>query len=533
MRLLSVVAKYCGSTVATLSAHQSIGVPQPLKLFGTKEQKEKFLPMVAAGAVSAFGLTEPSVGSDPAQMSTTATPTEDGKHWVINGEKLWCTNGVIADLYVVMAATPPIQKNGREIKQITAFIVERDTPGIEVMHRCRFMGLRAIENGLIRFTNVKVPSENIIWGEGKGLRLALTTLNDGRLGIPAITAGAVGALTDHLASWGKTRHQWGRNIGDHEAGCDKLAQMGGGQYAMQALADFCAATSDRGDTDIRMEAAAAKMYNTELGWDLVDLGLQFKGGRGYETASSLEARGEVPVPIERAFRDARINRIVEGTTDVMHLFLARESLDKHLGMAKPLLSPKSSIGEKLKSLATCAVFYARWYPMLWIGGLFTSFSQFDDDLADHMRWIESRSRKLARTLFHAMLLNGPKLEMKQLTLARLVDIGTELAVMALTAARAQSDRDRGEKSTSLRAQYWLERSRVQVDGLFKSIKRNSDATARKLATQMMEEAEILEAPEVNLTALPDEHGSDLTSGRQNRRLVFGGVVDRGEQEASK
>jgi len=533
MRLLSTIAKHCGSTVATLSAHQSIGVPQPLKLFGTKAQKEKFLPKVAAGAVSAFGLTEPSVGSDPAQMSTTATPTEDGKHWVINGEKLWCTNGVIADLYVVMAATPPIQKNGREIKQITAFIVERDTPGIEVMHRCRFMGLRAIENGLIRFTDVKVPAENIIWGEGKGLRLALTTLNDGRLGIPAITAGAVGALTDHLAAWGKTRHQWGRNIGDHEAGCDKLAQLGGGQYAMQALADFCAATSDRGDTDIRMEAAAAKMYNTELGWDLVDLGLQFKGGRGYETARSLEARGETAVPIERAFRDARINRIVEGTTDVMHLFLARESLDKHLGMAKPLLSPKSSVGDKLKSLLTCALFYARWYPMLWIGGLFTSFSQFDDDLADHMRWIESRSRKLARTLFHAMILNGPKLEMKQLTLARLVDIGTELAVMALTAARAQTDRDNGDASTTLRAQYWLERSRSQVDGLFREIKNNTDGTARKLATQMMEEAEILETPEVVLQPLPDEHGSDITSGRQDRRLVFGGVVERGEQEASK
>ena len=440
---------------------------------------------------------------------------------------------MIADLYVVMAATPPIQKNGREIKQITAFIVERDTPGIEVMHRCRFMGLRAIENGLIRFTDVKVPAENIIWGEGKGLRLALTTLNDGRLGIPAITAGAVGALTDHLAAWGKTRHQWGRNIGDHEAGCDKLAQLGGGQYAMQALADFCAATSDRGDTDIRMEAAAAKMYNTELGWDLVDLGLQFKGGRGYETARSLEARGETAVPIERAFRDARINRIVEGTTDVMHLFLARESLDKHLGMAKPLLSPKSSVGDKLKSLLTCALFYARWYPMLWIGGLFTSFSQFDDDLAEHMRWIESRIRKLARKLFHAMVLNGPKLEMKQLTLARIVDIGTELAVMTLTASRAQTERDQGDDSNSLRALYWLETGRVRVDSLFRGLSTNADQTARRLAEQMLENADTMVYPEVELSPLADEIGSDMTSGRQDRGLVFGGSVSQAADQASK
>jgi len=533
MRLLATVAKYCGSTVATLSAHQSIGVPQPLKLFGSKEQKEKYLPMLAKGAVSAFGLTEPSVGSDPAQMKTTATPSEDGSHWILNGEKLWCTNGVIADLYVVMAATPPIVKKGREIKQITAFIVERDYPGIEVLHRCRFMGLRAIENGLIRFNNVKVPSENIIWGEGKGLRLALSTLNDGRLGIPAVIAGATTELAEHLASWGKSRHQWGRNIGDHEAGCDKLAQLGGGEYALQSLAAFCAATSDRGDTDIRMEAAAAKMYNTEKGWDLIDIGLQFKGGRGYETGTSLEERGDIGMPIERAFRDARINRIVEGTTDVMHLFLAREALDKHLKLAMPLLSPKTSIGEKLKALVGCAFFYARWYPMLWIGGLFTSFGRFDDDLAVHMRWIESRSRKMARTLFHAMLLNGPKLEMKQLTLARIVDIGTELAVMALTASRAQTDRDNGDQTTSLRALYWLESGHERVNNLFRELKHNSDSTARKLAVEMMEAAEMLEYPEVTLEAQPNEHGSDITSGRQDRRLCFGGTVSSVTDQASK
>ena len=533
MRLLTTVARYCGSTVATLSAHQSIGVPQPLKLFGTKEQKEKYLPMLAKGAVSAFGLTEPSVGSDPAQMKTTATPSEDGSHWIINGEKLWCTNGVIADLYVVMAATPPIIKKGREIKQITAFIVERDYPGIEVLHRCRFMGLRAIENGLIRFNNVKVPSENIIWGEGKGLRLALSTLNDGRLGIPAVIAGAISDLSSHLASWGKSRHQWGRNIGDHEAGCDKLAQLGGGEYALQSLASFCAATSDRGDTDIRMEAAAAKMYNTEVGWDLIDLGLQFKGGRGYETGTSLEARGDLGMPIERAFRDARINRIVEGTTDVMHLFLARESLDKHLKLAMPLLSPKTSIGEKLKALVGCGLFYTRWYPMLWIGGLFTSFARFDDDLAAHMRWIDSRSRKMARTLFHAMILNGPKLEMKQLTLARIVDIGTELAVMALTASRAQTDRDNGDQTTSLRALYWLESGHERVNKLFRELKHNSDGTARRLAVEMMEAAEPLEYPEVNLEPAPDERGSDITSGRQERRLCFGGTVPAVTDQASK
>ncbi|MBL8012877.1 MAG: acyl-CoA dehydrogenase family protein, partial [Candidatus Omnitrophica bacterium] len=161
-RVMHMISSYCGSTAVLLSAHQSIGVPQPLKLFGTEEQKKKFLPMFAEGKVSAFALTEPTVGSDPRQMKTIAAPTEDGKHFIINGEKLWCTNGVIADVIVVMAVTPSKVVKGKEIKQITAFIVETKTPGFEVVHRCSFMGLHGIQNGLLRFKDVKVPRENII-----------------------------------------------------------------------------------------------------------------------------------------------------------------------------------------------------------------------------------------------------------------------------------------------------------------------------------------------------------------------------------
>jgi alkylation response protein AidB-like acyl-CoA dehydrogenase len=164
VRAMSLVTSKDGSLTALLSAHQSIGLPQPLKLFGTDEQKRKYFPRLAAGAISAFALTEVDAGSDPANMTTTATPSEDGSHFVLNGEKLWCTNGTKAELFVVMARTPDVK--GR--RQITAFVVERDMPGVEVVYRCRFMGLKAIENGVIRFTNVKVPRENILWAEGKG-----------------------------------------------------------------------------------------------------------------------------------------------------------------------------------------------------------------------------------------------------------------------------------------------------------------------------------------------------------------------------
>ena len=236
----------CGNMAALLSAHQSIGVPQPLLMYGTKEQKEKYLPMFAKGSISAFALTENNVGSDPSQMQTEALLSDDGENFILNGEKLWCTNGTKADVIVVMARTP--DRNGK--KQITAFIVEMNMPGVEVITRCRFMGLRALYNGIIRFNQVKVPKENIILGEGRGMKVALGTLNIGRLTLPAICVGAIKEALKTCREWGSSRSQWGRPIGKHAAIADKIANIAADTFAMESMVLLTGQMADSKNHDI-------------------------------------------------------------------------------------------------------------------------------------------------------------------------------------------------------------------------------------------------------------------------------------------
>jgi len=482
------LGSYCANLTALISAHQSIGVPQPLLMFGTEDQKRRFLPRCAKGEISAFALTEPEVGSDPAKMRTSAVLSPEGDY-LINGEKLWCTNGVKAGLIVVMARTAARKEDLETSKKITAFVVNMDTPGIEVTHRSRFMGLKALYNGVVKFKDVRVPKENIILADGKGLRVALSTLNTGRITLPAACVGMAKRCLEWTRDWASKRVQWGAPIGKHDAIAQKMARMAADTFAMESMVLYTASLVDKDKkADIRLEAAFGKLWGTEKGWRIVDDTMQIRGGRGYETAQSLRERGEEPVAVERFFRDARINTIFEGSSEIMRLFIAREALDPHLKIGGPVLNTTLSRETRLQAVWNSLKFYTFWYPAQWL----PRFNDLPEDmhpiLRRELRHVRGLSRKLARTLFHAMVLNGPKLEKKQTQLGRFVDIGAELFAMSATCARAQAmiDRGMGNKEELLGlAGFFCQDARNRIARLFADVKGNADDVGYRLAKGLL------------------------------------------------
>jgi alkylation response protein AidB-like acyl-CoA dehydrogenase len=481
-QVMELIGCFDGSLGALLSAHQSIGVPQPLKLFGSEELKKAYLPRCAAGEISAFALTEPEVGSDPARLTTSVRLSEDGQHYILNGTKLWCTNGTLAKLLVVMAKHD-------ETGKISAFVVETQWEGVEVIHRCRFMGLKALANAVITFQDVKIPVGNLIGKEGRGLKIALTTLNDGRLSIPNSCVGAAKSCLKTVREWTSSREQWGVPIGKHEVIAHKISDIAATTFAMESIVKLTSFLANDKKLDLRLESAACKEWNSCRGWEIVDETMQIRGGRGYETEVSLRSRGEKPIAVERSMRDMRINKIFEGSSEIMHLLMAREAVDTHFSVASALIEPNSTTGDKIKALPKIAFFYAGWYPTRWLKTIFTPRYSKYGKWAKHLRFIHRSAAKLARESFHGMALYRDKLGLKkQVFLFRLVDIVNELFAMSATIARAIALEQRGapeaEQAAEL-AEAFCRKSRRAVKERFGQIWSNEDDEKVALSRSVM------------------------------------------------
>lgn len=482
-RALMLVGTTNPSIGALLSAHQSIGVPQPVKMFGTEEQRAEFLPRCAR-EITAFLLTEPDVGSDPARLAASAVPSADGQSYTLNGVKLWTTNGVLADLLVVMARVPETEGHRGGV---TAFVVDGAAPGITVENRNAFMGLRGIENGLTRLTDVVVPARNRIGREGDGLKIALTTLNTGRLSLPAMCTAATKWCLGIAREWSGQRVQWGRPVAEHEAIGSKVSFLAATSFGLEAVLELSGRLADADRHDIRIEAALAKLYSSELSWQAADELVQIRGGRGYETAESLVARGERGVPAEQVLRDLRINRIFEGSSEIMRLLIAREAVDQHLSVAGDIIDPKADVKRKARAAMSASAFYARWLPGLALGKgqLPASYADYGR-LANHLRFVERASRKIARHTFYGMSRWQGRLEHRQMFLGRVVDIGAELFAMSAACVYARSLRaEHGDAAVEL-ADAFCEQARVRVATLFARLWRNSDYSDRNTVSRVME-----------------------------------------------
>jgi len=290
--------------------------------------------------------------------------------------------------------------------------------------------------------------------------------------------------------WAYERIQWGAPIGKHAAIAEKLARIAAEIFAMESVVLFAASRVDRDkNADVRLEAALCKLWATERTWEIVNDTMQIRGGRGYETAQSLAARGEEPIPVERFLRDCRINAIFEGSSEIMRLFIAREALDPHLKIGGPIVNSQFPALGRVKSAVQAAGFYARWYPQQWFPAIASGgISGFHPVLVGHLRFAANSSHRLARRLFHAMAVHGPKLEREQVLLGRFVDIGTEIFAIAISCSRAQSMLGTDEKTkidVLTLTDYFCRSARLRIDWLFHSVRHNVDRPGYRFAQRVL------------------------------------------------
>ncbi len=474
-RVIQELARYDGSTAVTVGAHSSIGM-RGLLLFGTGEQKARWLPRLATGElIAAFCLTEPGAGSDAAGIKTTAV--RDGDDFVLNGEKLWITNGGIADFFTVFAKTS-LEGRGH----ITAFVVTRDMKGVSTGAHEDKMGIRASSTTTVVLEDVRVPAANVLGEVGKGFKVAMKILNSGRTGLGGGSVGGMKRLIELSAGHAKERVQFGRPIASFGAVRQKLGQMVVDCYAAESVVNLVAGLADRGYEDTAVEAAISKVLASEALWRTADEALQIAGGAGYMRE----------LPYERALRDARINRIFEGTNEILRLFIALAAMHDVAEELKDLaVSLREVLADPVKGFGVLSE-YAKRRASLATGlrrakGKWTLLAP---PLAEEAALFESSATALALATDRILRRYGKKIVDAQLPTRRLADVMIDLFALAAMLARVSTRlEDHGEAAVAVEREIlrtFARQARRRVDAALAGIDENEDAGVDALASHVLE-----------------------------------------------
>jgi alkylation response protein AidB-like acyl-CoA dehydrogenase len=476
-RVVQELGRYDGSTAVTVGAHSSIGM-RGLLLFGTEEQKARWLPRLATGElIAAFCLTEPGAGSDAAGIKTTAV--RDGDDWVLNGEKLWITNGGFADFFTVFAKT---SLDGRG--HITAFVVTRDMKGVSSGPHEDKMGIRASSTTTVVLEDVRVPAANVLGEVGKGFKVAMKILNAGRTGLGGGSVGGMKRLVELAAAHAKERVQFGRPIASFGTVRQKLGQMAVDCYAAESVVNLVAGLADRGFEDTAIEAAISKVLSTEALWRTADEALQIAGGLGYMRE----------LPYERAVRDARINRIFEGTNEILRLFIALSAMHDVAEELKDLAASiklREVLADPVKGFGVLSD-YAKRRASLATGlrrekGKWTLLAP---SVAEEAALFEACATDLALATDRLLRRHGKKIVEAQLPTRRLADVMIDLFALAAMLARVSSRvEDHGEAATTVEREIlrtFARQARRRVSASLASLDENEDASVDALASHVLE-----------------------------------------------
>jgi acyl-CoA dehydrogenase family protein 9 len=474
-RTLQQVARHDASVAVTIGAHSSIGM-RGLLLYGTEAQKARYLPELASGQrIAAFCLTEPGAGSDAASIRTHAE--RDGDHWVLNGEKLWITNGGIASFFTVFART-----EGEGRGRITAFLVTPEMGGVSHGPHEDKMGIRASSTTTVSFDNTRVPDDHVLGPVGNGFKVAMNILNNGRTGLGGGAVGAMKEVIGLAAVHARERKQFGRAIAEYELIQHKLGQMAMDCYAAESVVNLVAHLIDRQTQDFAVEAAISKVFASEALWRVADEALQVAGGLGYMRE----------LPYERVVRDARINRIFEGTNEVLRLFIALTGMSDVSSQLKELAaSLKGVFNDPIKGFGVLSDYARRQ------AGLRTRFGQerrrfakISERLGDVTPIFEENTRKLAQTVDSILRRHGRHIIGQQLISRRLADVMIDLYVMAAVFSRvstrlAHAPGPEAEKELII-ARAFARQAGARIQQNFERLEDNEDKLLKQLSDHVLE-----------------------------------------------